>query len=174
MSCVKTYSPEFTEVIISNDAIDYTVTGFAEGTFISVEPRGDRIVPTYGAKGEAYRAVNPVNAFDMTLTLSQTSHANDVLTLLLRNDRETLDGTFTLSLIDSSGTTVFTENCAYIGMEPTQVFAGGGSIETREWTIHMPNPKDYTIGGNGRFSEEGSAAVSALGGTVESQWTPRT
>jgi hypothetical protein len=174
MACLTTYSPEFTDLILSTDNLDYTVAGFAEGTFISIEPFEDRMTPVYGAKGESYRAVSAVKAFNLTVTLSQTSHSNDVLTLLLRNDRETLDGTFGLTLKDASGTTIFTERCAYIGQEPTQAFSGGGAIESREWTIHLPNPTDYMIGGNSRFSEDDQSAVQALGGEVDQQWTPQT
>lgn len=169
MSGVGTYSPEFTDVVISNEEINHTVTNYAEGTFIGIEPTTERFAPVYGAKGEAYRAHNPVRAFDLTLTLSQTSHSNDLLSHLLELDRQSLDGTFTLTFKDSSGTTIFTENSAYIGQEPSQSFAGGGGIESREWTIHLPNPS-YRIGGNGRFSAATQADVEALGGTVDAQW----
>lgn len=172
MSCVTTYSPEFTDLIISNEVMNFTVTGFAEGTFISIEPFEDRITASYGSKGEPYRAVSATRAFDLTATLSQTSHSNDILTLLLRNDRETLDGTFTVTLKDGSGTTIFTERCAYIGTEPSQTFAGGGTLESREWTIHLPNPEGYMIGGNSRFTAEQQSAIEALGGTVQPQWQP--
>ncbi len=74
MSCVGTYSPEFLDVIISNGVMNHTVTGFAEGTFVSIEPFEDRITPVYGAKGEAYRAMSGVRAFNIVITLSQTSH----------------------------------------------------------------------------------------------------
>lgn len=166
---LQTYSPEFTDLILSNDTVDHIVTNFAEGTFINIEPVSERFVPVYGAKGEAYRSSNPVRAFNLTLTLSQTSHSNDVLAMLLREDRQSLDGTFNLTFKDSSGTTIFTERNAYIGQEPSQSFSGGGAIESREWTIHLPSP-DYTIGGNGRFTESDQRNVEALGGTVDSQW----
>lgn len=167
---VSTYSPEFTDLIISNGDINHVVTGFAEGTFITLSPFTERFVPVYGAKGETYRAHNPVRAFDLTVTLSQTSHSNDVLSALLKNDRRTLDGTFTITLKDSSGTTIFTDEFAYIGQEPEQAFSGGGTIESREWTLHLPDPVDYNIGGNGRFSTETQRNVEQLGGTVDSQW----
>lgn len=169
MSGVKTYSPEFTDLVISTGAINHIVTNYAEGTFISISPVSERFVPVYGAKGEAYRAHNPVRAFDITLTLSQTSHSNDVLSMLLELDRQSLDGTFTLTFKDSSGTTIFVERSAYIGQEPEQAFAGGGSIESREWTIHLPSP-DYNIGGNGRFAADVQSNIEALGGTVDPQW----
>lgn len=169
MAGVGTYSPEFTDLIISNDLINHIVTNFAEGSFISVEPTSERFAPIYGAKGEPYRAHNAVNAFDLTVTLSQTSHSNDIFTRLLQLDRETLRGTFSLTLKDSSGTTLFSENSAYIGTEPSQGFAGGGTIESREWTIHLPNPS-YNIGGNGLFSVEDQSNLEALGGTVDPQW----
>jgi len=166
---VQTYSPEFTDVIISNGDINHVVTGFAEGTFISIDPFEDRFTPVYGAKGESYRAASAVKAFDMTMTLSQTSHSNDILTLLLQNDRESLDGTFTLTFKDSSGTTIFTEESAYIGQEPSQAFSGGGSIESREWTLHLPNPS-YNIGGNGKFTSDVQRAYEKIGGDIPSQW----
>lgn len=166
---VSTYSPEFTDLIISNDLVTHIVTNYAEGTFINIEPVSERFVPVYGAKGEAYRAHNPVKAFNLTVTLSQTSHSNDVLATLLNLDRESLDGTFTLTFKDSSGTTIFTENSAYIGTEPSQSFAGGGGIESREWTIHLPNPS-YNIGGNGKFATEVQANIEALGVEVADQW----
>jgi len=166
---VKTYSPDLTDLIISNQIVDHIVTGFGEGSFISVEPAAERFVPVYGAKGEAYRARNSTRAFNLTLTLSQTSHSNDVLSLLLQNDYDSLDGTFTLTLKDSSGTTVFTEPFAYIGQEPTQGFSGNGSLENREWTIHLPDPS-YHIGGNGRFSVDTQRDVENLGGAVDPRW----
>ncbi len=169
MSSVGTYSPEFTDLIISNDVVSHVVSNFAEGTFISIEPVSERFTPVYGAKGEAYRAHNPVKAFNLTVTLSQTSHSNDVLSMLLNLDRESLDGTFNLILKDSSGTTLFSENNAYIGTEPSQGFSGGGSIESREWTIHLPSPK-YNIGGNGKFASEVQSDYEALGGTVDARW----
>jgi hypothetical protein len=169
MSGLKTYSPEFTNVVISNETTNHIITDYAEGGFISLEPTTERFVPVYGAKGESYRAHNPVKAFDLTLTLSQTSHSNDILSMLLDADRESLEGPFTLTFKDSSGTTIFTENSAYIGQEPSQSFSGGGTIESREWTIHLPNPS-YRIGGNGRFSADNQSAVETLGGTVAAQW----
>lgn len=172
MACLTTYSPAFTDLIISNDDMNHTVTGFAEGTFITISPFEDRFTAVYGAKGEPYRAAHAVTAFDLSLTLSQTSHSNDILTMLLRNDRETLDGTFTLTFKDSSGTTIYTERCAYIGTEPEQTFEGGGTIADREWTIHLPNPEGYVIGGNSRFTEDEQNALEALGGTVEDKWQP--
>jgi len=172
MSCVGTFSPDALDVIISNDVINHVVNGFAEGTFISIEPQEDRFTPVYGARGEAYRAHNPVSAFNTTLTLSQTSHSNDVLHYLLQDDRQTLDGTFTVTIKDSSGTTLMTERCAYIGTEPTVSFSGGGTIESREWSIHLPKP-DYLIGGNSRFTPDEVSTVESLGGTVQSQWQPQ-
>lgn len=164
-----TYSPEFTDLILSNGSMNFIVTGYAEGTFLTLEPHAERFAPTYGAKGEPYRVRNAIKAFNLTLALSQTSHANDVLSLLLQNDIETLDGTFTCTLKDSSGTTIFTDEFAYIGEEPSQAFSGGGSLENREWTIHLPSPSGL-IGGNGNFSSDTQRVVENLGGTVDSQW----
>jgi hypothetical protein len=165
MAGLQTFSPDAVEVIISNDDINHIVTNFAEGTFVSFEPATERFTPTVGARGEEYRAHQPSKAFNITLTLSQTSHSNDVFSLLLNEDRETLDGTFTMTVKDTSGATLYVDEYAYIQSEPTQSFAGGGSIEGREWMVRMPFPK-YTIGGNGSFSTEDESAINKLGGNV--------
>ncbi len=166
---VQSYSPSFVSVSISTPEMNHMLTGYAEGTFISIEPFADRITPVYGAQGEAYRVFNPVEAVTMTVTLSQTSYSNDVLTLLHDLDKASLNGTFTLIMKDSSGRTVYVDEFAYIGTEPTQSFSGGGTLENREWSIHLPKP-DRNIGGNGNFSADAQRNIEQLGGTVDPQW----
>lgn len=169
MAGVQTFSPEFSNVTISTNVIDHIVTEFAEGTYINIEPANDRFTPTVGAKGEEYRSHNPSKAVTITVTLSQTSHSNDVLLALLNLDRETLDGTFTFTFKDSSGTTVYTDEFAYIMTEPTQAFSGNGGLEGREWQIRLPNPS-YNLGGNGRFSSATQRVLENLGETVDPRW----
>lgn len=166
---VQTFSPEFVDVIISNGSMNHVLTGFMEGSVVSIEPASERFTPTVGSKGEEYRAHQPNRAVTVTVNLSQTSHSNDVLMLLLENDRQTLDGTFTMTIKDSSGTTLYTDEFSYIMTEPTVSFSGGGTIEAREWQVRLPKPV-YNIGGNGRFSADDQRNVEQLGGTVDSQW----
>ncbi|MBG23780.1 MAG: DUF3277 domain-containing protein [Idiomarinaceae bacterium] len=172
MSCVGTFSPDALDVIISNDEMTHVLTGFVEGTFVSIEPFAERVTPSYGARGEAYRVMNPVSAFNMTVSLSQTSHSNDILHRLLQLDRQTFDGTFNILVKDSSGTTLLSERCAYIGTEPTVSFSGGGTLEGREWAIHLPKPQ-YVIGGNSRFTPDEASNYEALGGNIDAQWQPQ-
>lgn len=170
MAGLKTFSPEFLDVAITTPQGSGVVTGYAEGTFITMSPFAERFVPVYGAQGEPYRVRNAIKAFDVTLTLAQTSHWNDIFTQLLQNDIDTLDGTFNMTVKDSSGTTVFNDEFAYIGQEPEQAFSGGGTLESREWTIHMPSPQGYMIGGNSRFEADVQSLFEKLGGTVDPQW----
>ncbi len=95
-----------------------------------------------------------------------------MLTYLLDNDLETLDGTFTITVKDSSGTTLLNDRCAYIGAEPSASFSGGGSIESREWSVHAPNP-NRMIGGNSRFTADEQSVVESLGGTVDTRFQPQ-
>ncbi len=168
---VQTFSPEFVDIIISTGDINHIVTGFQDGSMVTIEPATERFTPTVGAKGEEYRAHQPSRAVSATIGLSQTSHSNDILFQLLENDRDTLDGTFTMTVKDSSGTTIYTDEFAYIQEEPSQAFSGGGTIEAREWTIRLPKPS-YNIGGNGRFSVDNRNNLESIGGTVDSQWAP--
>lgn len=168
-NCVGTYSPAFTDVTIITDVMSHIIGGYAEGTMVTIEPVVDRVTPIQGAKGEEYRAMNPVDSFTMTLFLSQTSHSNDILSQILKNDRDSLDGVFTLSLVDASGTTHFTSSCAYITTEPSQSFSGGGTIESREWNLYFAKP-DYHIGGNGRFASNVQSEFESIGGFVDPRW----
>src|SRR5690606_18327569 len=165
----KTFSPEAVDIIIQNDFIDHTLTGFQEGSMVTFEPATERFSPTVGAKGEEYRAHQPSRAVSVTIGLSQTSHSNDVLFALLENDRQTLEGTFNLTVKDSSGTTIYSDGFAYIMEEPSQAISGNGTIEGREWTIRMPKPS-YNIGGNGRFTVDEQNAIEGMGGTVDPRW----
>lgn len=166
---VATFSPEAVDIIIQNNDVVHTVTGFQDGSMVTFEPSTERFTPTVGSKGEEYRAHQPSRAVSVTIGLSQTSHSNDVLFQLLENDRTSLDGFFNLTVKDSSGTTIYTDEFAYIQEEPSQAFSGGGTIEAREWVIRMPKPA-YTIGGNGRFAADTQRNIEQLGGTVDSQW----
>lgn len=167
---VKTFSPEAVTVVISTGDINHIVSGYAEGTMISLEPNSQRSTPYYGAQGTASRAMNPVRAYTMTVTLAQTSHSNDVLNYILENDQRNWDGTFVCTVKDASGTTIYNDEFAYITDEPTVSFSGGGSIESREWMIELPEPSGVT-GGNGRFSSDEQLQVERLGGSVSSKWS---
>lgn len=169
MSC-GVYSPEFVDVIIEKESagMNHIVTGYAEGTGITVEPNADRATPSVGMKGDVSINISADNSYMLTLTLQQTSHTNDVLDRLIRQVRQDpLSPFFTLTLRDASGMTEITTRCGVITQEGTLTYSD--TIETREWMIFLPNPSGR-IGGNGNFTVDAQTAFEALGGTVPDRW----
>src|SRR5678815_480605 len=72
---VRTYNPG--RVVITINGFD--VTGFADGSFITIALTADGVTSQVGADGEVARAINTDQRVDITLTLQQTSPANDFL-----------------------------------------------------------------------------------------------
>ena len=68
-SKIKTYNPK--EVIVTCGT--HIVTGYADDSFISIEPNGDGITKKTGCDGEIARSISPDNTYKAKLTLLQTS-----------------------------------------------------------------------------------------------------
>ena len=71
-SKIKTYNPK--EVIVTCGT--HIVTGYADDSFISIEPNGDGITKKTGCDGEIARSISPDNTYKVKLTLLQTSDSN--------------------------------------------------------------------------------------------------
>jgi hypothetical protein len=72
---VHTYDPQKVQVIVGAAPI----SGFADGTFLTVEQEGDDFTTTVGADGEVTRTRNAARNATMALTLKSTSLANAIL-----------------------------------------------------------------------------------------------
>lgn len=76
---VRFYDPSDVSVTITEKNADgangsmYNLTGFAEGSFISIEKDEDSITPVVGAKGNVAVARSNNRMYTVTLTLDQTS-----------------------------------------------------------------------------------------------------
>lgn len=126
---VRTYDPK--KVLITFGPV--IVSGYAEGTFVSIEINGDLFEKSRGADGNVDR-VNK-NAYDamMTLTLKQTSLTNDALSAIAIIDRETNTGKYPLTVKDLNGTTLFFAPQAWIAKIPT--VENSDAISNREWRL---------------------------------------
>ena len=75
MGKVSTYSPKQVTVALGN----HIVSGYAEDSFVSIEPSGDGITKKVGCDGEIVRSVSPDDTFTVKLTVLQTSDTNSYL-----------------------------------------------------------------------------------------------
>lgn len=142
MAEVRTYDPKKVVITIGS----HTVTGYAEGTFISVEPEGDGTTAQAGADGEVARALSNNPLSTVTLTLQQTSPSNDFLSELFRRDRASGGGgVLPLQVRDLRGTSLLAASQAWVTNWPT--YERGAELNDSEWAL-MAVMTDINIGGN--------------------------
>ena len=95
---VKTYDPKM--VVITFGVIP--ISGYAEGTFVSVNRSGDAFVKSKGAGGDVERINKNQGDFEVTVTLQQTATVNAELSAALAADQVTnaVNG-FLINLLES-------------------------------------------------------------------------
>ncbi|SKB05112.1 phage structural protein [Sporosarcina newyorkensis] len=124
---VNTYDPLDTNVVVNNTIL----TGFADGTFINVERDEESYTAHVGAKGEVARARNANKMGKITVTLSQDSPSNSILSKMARGK-----DTFSVSVVDQNFGSTSGGNDCWIEKPPNLEF--GKEISEREWIIVVP------------------------------------
>lgn len=164
------FLPDDFTIVLSKGSFVHRITGFADGTFLSM----DRLVPTsepyQGVGDNAFgRVKRRVTAMNVTITLHQYSPSNTVLQALQNADANssTNDWVFSCTMKDVSGMTVVSSTNAIIAAPANAAF--GSTTETRDWTIYMFG-SDLFVGGNMLLSDADVAAVEATGTDVEARW----
>lgn len=130
MGLVKTYNPK--EVISAFG--NHIVSGYADDSFISIEPSSDAITKKVGCDGEVVRSINPDDTYVIKQTVLQTSDTNSFLQQKLDLDRKTGDGMFPILIKDLKGGMVFSSDNAWVAKEPARGY--GKEAGNREWEIH--------------------------------------
>lgn len=167
---IGSYSPDDFTIVISKGDFVHTVTGFADGTFVSMDRLQPSSIPYQGIGGAAFGRVRRRNTgMNVTITLHQYSPSNTVLQQLQLADANTTnnDWVFNCTLKDPSGMTVASSNTAIIVAPPAVAF--GSDTSTRDWAIYLFG-SDLFIGGNIPLSDSEVAAVEAAGGDVDPRW----
>ena len=141
MPGVKTYDPN--QVVVSFFGVP--LSGFADGTFISIAPAADRFTKAVGADGEVTRSKSSDRTSEATLTLQQSSLSNDVLSGFLALDDLNNAGKGPLLIQDKGGTTVFFSAEAWIRTPPTQAYSK--EVENRDWIFDTGQPEIF-VGGS--------------------------
>lgn len=125
----KTYSPKKVAITVAG----VIITGYADGSFVSVERASDTFTKVVGADGEVGRVHSADRSGAITLTLQQTSESNDVLSALQIADELTLTGKFPVTVKDNNGTSLYIAGEAWI-VKPVDA-EYSGDMSTREWRI---------------------------------------
>lgn len=137
---IGTYSPDRVKVIVGGAAI----SGYADGTFISIEPMTDGVTSVAGADGEVARAMSLDPRHTITVTLLQTSRSNTVLSALADADRVSGGGrTVPISITDLRGDMLFA-GTGWVVKKANATYSK--TIESREWQLEAVG--EFTSGGS--------------------------
>jgi hypothetical protein len=127
---VSSYDPK--KVIITFGGVP--IGGYADGTFVQIDPSGETWTKKVGADGEVVRGLSNDNTDTIQITLLQTSLSNHYLRTVMNADRLTGLGMLPLSFTDLNTMETHFWPQAWVSTRP----ATGRATETTDtqWTIH--------------------------------------
>jgi len=108
---VKTYDPKDIIIIFGPLLIN---SGFADGTFVSVNRANPMWTRQIGSDGEGARSKSNDKSGDIAFTLMQTSSQNQGLSTLAQLDELGNAGAFPLMIKDANGNTLYTAETAWV------------------------------------------------------------
>lgn len=158
MASLSHYSPSDVTITVAGL---YSVTGYAEGTFIRISKDTQQITTTRAMDGTMSRVKSPDTGWKVEITLAQSSSGNDIFSTLWNVDKVTGMGKFPLFIKDGSGSTMFMAGTAWVEELPDIVFSN--QMETRTWRFAATDVA-VNIGGNGDSSDFSS--ILGLGASV--------
>ena len=169
MANLGNYSPEDVVVIFANSQFSHTLSGTADGTFISYERTVPRATLYTGADLSAARVLRRNKSGIVTFTLHQSAESNDVLSQIAQNDEDAHDNSwlFSVTIKDLLGRSIFFAPQAFIGTDPNLTYST--DMETREWGVTVIDVQRH-FGGNAIVSPEGAETLSSLGYDLEGKW----
>jgi hypothetical protein len=141
MATLRTFDPKSVIIVVGG----VPMSGYADGTFLEITADNQQFTKVVGADGSTTRVKSNNYGGVMTLTLSQSSPSNDVLSGILALDRATNGGVVPILIKDMSGSTIIFSATGWIQQFPDVAF--GNEINNRAWTIDLADI-DILIGGN--------------------------
>lgn len=123
------YDPGQVTVIIGGSPI----SGFADGTFVSVSFDEQQWNKVTGADGLTQRSKTNNYAGSITITLMNGSASNDVLDQIWQDDRHNNGGAVGVLIKDLSGRTIWQAENGWVQQMPDQAFSK--DTENRDWVI---------------------------------------
>lgn len=138
---VKNYDPKEVSIIIAGNI----ASGFADGTYLSVERNNPSFNLNIGSDGEGVRAKSNDKSGRFTLTLQQGSAMNDILSGLQKADELSSAGVFSVLVKDNNGSSLHAAETAWITQPAGAEYAR--EIGSREWILETDNLETF-IGGN--------------------------
>ena len=129
MARVTTYNPKKVTLALGT----HIASGFADDSFITVEPAGDGTSYVTGCDGEVARSIDPSNAYTLKVSLLQSSKTNSYLQKMYDKDHSDGTGNFSVNVNDIVGNEKFSGGVAWV-TKPAS-WGRGKSQSNREWEI---------------------------------------
>lgn len=119
------------------------ITGFAKDTSLTIETENAQYNYNTDLHGNVTRYRINDNSAKITLTLTQSSSSNDLLSNYVELDNQSDSGVFPIFIKDANSTTLFTSTSASIMQVPSNEY--GEDEKNREWVI-MASGNSHYIG----------------------------
>lgn len=126
---IASYSPEEVNCL----AFGIPLSGFADGTFITISKDKVPFGTTETADGQVARLYTNSQTYTIQLTFHRGSTSNDILTKLWQLDELSQVGKFPLFIKDLSGTDLFFSTNTWIEGVPNMVQST--NFDTRTWIL---------------------------------------
>ena len=138
---IRTFDPK--SVIVTIGGVP--MSGYADGTFLTVDRDEDAFSKVTGADGVTSRVKSNNRSGTMTLSLTQTSSSNDVLSGFVALDEIANAGVVPILVKDVSGNSLFFSATGWVKKFPSSEF--GKEISNRDWVLDLADV-DVFVGGN--------------------------
>lgn len=126
---IKTYNPREVTISLGN----HMVEGYAEDSFIQIEPNGDGISKKVGCDGEIVRSVSPDRTYNIRLALLMSSATCKFLQDKFDEDVASGNAMFPILVKDLKGGMVFSSDACWVVRSAPRQF--GRQAPDREWEL---------------------------------------
>lgn len=129
MPRVTTYNPKKVSVALGN----HIAGGFADDSFIVIEPAGDGNSYIAGADGEVCVSVDPSSIYTVKISVLQNSRTNAYLKKMYEKMKSSADGFFGVTVKDLVGKEKFSASTGWVTKPASKTY--GKTQNNREWEI---------------------------------------
>ena len=130
MATLFNYIPEAVQCLVAGFI---PITGFVDGTFITIDKDEMPYVSVRMPDGTMARKYNNSQTYTITITLHNGAESNNLLTKMWQVDEITQRGKFPLLIKDQSGSDLFFSTESWIEFIPSLVKSN--SVDARTWII---------------------------------------
>lgn len=133
---VTTYNPKKVSLALGN----HIASGFADDSFIAIEPAGDGNSYVTGADGEVIVSVDPSSVYTIKVSLLQNSKTNKHLAKMYEKMKSSGTGFFAVTVKDLVGNDKFYGSTGWVTKPASKTY--GKAQNNREWEIVVADGKE--------------------------------